>query len=114
MVKFRGAPVFLAWFCLIFGLIYYGVGSIFLSAYADELQAVSTGLRVVFWFFFRGLAIVLASKPDILLLDEPFGDLDPITLRTVSNSLKINITTSQIWNSMQLQPVMNWISVEEL
>ena len=26
--------------------------------------------------------------PDILLLDEPFGDLDPKTLRTVSNSLK--------------------------
>lgn len=61
MVKFRGAPVFLAWFCLIFGLIYYGVGSIFLSAYADELQAASTGLRLVSWFFFRGLAIVFAS-----------------------------------------------------
>ncbi|HMK54702.1 MAG TPA: ABC transporter ATP-binding protein [Methanobacteriaceae archaeon] len=34
------------------------------------------------------LALVLASKPRILFLDEPFGDLDPITLRMVSNSLK--------------------------
>lgn len=34
------------------------------------------------------LALVLASKPDILILDEPFGDLDPLTLRIVSNSLK--------------------------
>ncbi len=34
------------------------------------------------------LAITLAPNPDILLLDEPFGDLDPITLRDVTNSLK--------------------------
>lgn len=34
------------------------------------------------------LALVLASQPDLLILDEPFGDLDPITLRMVSNSLK--------------------------
>lgn len=34
------------------------------------------------------LAITLAPQPDILLLDEPFGDLDPITLRDVTNSLK--------------------------
>ena len=34
------------------------------------------------------MATVLASKPDILILDEPFGDLDPVTLRQVANSLK--------------------------
>ncbi|MDD1763410.1 MAG: ATP-binding cassette domain-containing protein, partial [Methanobacteriaceae archaeon] len=34
------------------------------------------------------MALVLASQPRILFLDEPFGDLDPLTLRIVSNSLK--------------------------
>lgn len=34
------------------------------------------------------LALILTSQPEVLILDEPFGDLDPITLRTVSNSLK--------------------------
>ncbi|WP_458403988.1 ATP-binding cassette domain-containing protein [Methanobrevibacter sp.] len=34
------------------------------------------------------LALILISKPKFLLLDEPFGDLDPVTLRDVTNSLK--------------------------
>lgn len=34
------------------------------------------------------LAILLAAKPRILILDEPFGDIDPITLREVSNAIK--------------------------
>ncbi len=34
------------------------------------------------------LALQLISKPKILLLDEPFGDLDIITLREIANYLK--------------------------
>jgi methyl coenzyme M reductase system subunit A2 len=34
------------------------------------------------------LAILLAARPGILILDEPFGDIDPITLREVSNAIK--------------------------
>jgi len=34
------------------------------------------------------MALQLVLEPDILLLDEPFGDLDPLTLREVSNYLK--------------------------
>ena len=34
------------------------------------------------------LAILLAARPKIVILDEPFGDIDPITLREVSNAIK--------------------------
>jgi methyl coenzyme M reductase system subunit A2 len=34
------------------------------------------------------LAMALVFNPKVLILDEPFGDLDPITLRRIANSLK--------------------------
>ncbi len=34
------------------------------------------------------LSLILISRPKYLLLDEPFGDLDPVTLRDVTNALK--------------------------
>jgi methyl coenzyme M reductase system subunit A2 len=34
------------------------------------------------------LAILLAARPKIVILDEPFGDIDPITLREASNAIK--------------------------
>ncbi|MGP3666912.1 MAG: ATP-binding cassette domain-containing protein [Candidatus Bathyarchaeota archaeon] len=34
------------------------------------------------------IASLLISKPKLILLDEPFGDLDPITMRKVSNLIK--------------------------
>jgi methyl coenzyme M reductase system subunit A2 len=34
------------------------------------------------------IAALLAANCEILLLDEPFGDIDPISLRIVANALK--------------------------
>lgn len=46
-------------------------------------EQISGGERVR-----ASIAILLAAKPRILILDEPFGDIDPLTLREVSNALK--------------------------
>ena len=34
------------------------------------------------------IALLMASNPGVLILDEPFGDIDPITLRGVANAIK--------------------------
>ncbi|MCW7071679.1 MAG: ATP-binding cassette domain-containing protein [Methanophagales archaeon] len=34
------------------------------------------------------IAILMAANSEVLLLDEPFGDLDPISMRKVANSIK--------------------------
>ncbi len=34
------------------------------------------------------IALSLSTSPEYLMLDEPFGDLDPVTLREITNSLK--------------------------
>ncbi len=34
------------------------------------------------------IAGLMATNPEVLLLDEPFGDLDPISIRKIANSIK--------------------------
>jgi methyl coenzyme M reductase system subunit A2 len=34
------------------------------------------------------IAVLMAAKPEVLLLDEPFGDLDPLSMRIIANSIK--------------------------
>ncbi len=34
------------------------------------------------------IAGLMAAQPEVLLLDEPFGDLDPISMRKIANSIK--------------------------
>ncbi len=34
------------------------------------------------------IATLMAAEPEVLLLDEPFGDLDPISMRKIANSIK--------------------------
>lgn len=51
-----------------------------IDSYSDELS-VGEQIRVA-------LALLMIHMPEVLLLDEPFGDLDPVTLRIVVNSIK--------------------------
>uniref|UniRef100_A0A7C3IX07 ABC transporter ATP-binding protein n=1 Tax=Candidatus Methanomethylicus mesodigestus TaxID=1867258 RepID=A0A7C3IX07_9CREN len=58
-----------------------GLSTDFLERHVYELSG-GEKIRVA-------LALALISSPKLIVLDEPFGDLDPLTLRLVANSLKM-------------------------
>ncbi|MGQ9759777.1 MAG: ATP-binding cassette domain-containing protein [Candidatus Methanomethylicaceae archaeon] len=61
-------------------LAWFGMGADILRRKTHQLSG-GEKIRVA-------LALSLVSNPKVLILDEPFGDLDPLTLRRVANLLK--------------------------